>query len=424
MPLKRMVWGLPSVERRAPMSTQIKPGERNDYSLLAVLALGHAFNDFCMGVTSPMIPTLEEKYGLTLGAVAGLVISLGLVGNFSQPIAGWFLDRAKTSRVLVITPLLSGCSMLIGFTAEPWQARCLFFVSGLGIGIFHPYAFLLARTTLVGRPALATSIFISLGFFGVSFGQMVSGMWMESVGLRAFHFLYAVAFVSAAGYLSKGIHKVRLEHYHAHGAEPVPTNPESASDAPSPTAAENRPVQIPFAFLFLLGFLIAIEGGTLVFFIPKLFQVLYGSEGLGGQTTFIFGLTGGLVSYFYAYLADRGNPYRIALWAQVFGIAPLFGFFFFPGSAAKMAMIFLVALTFGGIFPPLASIAPRARGLTMGMRSALMFGGVWGSSVVVSYAMAKISDMGYELETVMSSIRVIPFALIPALAYASRRYLA
>lgn len=406
------------------MSTQLKPGERNDYSLLAVLALGHAFNDFCMGVTSPMIPTLEDKYGLTLGAVAGLVVALGLMGNFSQPIAGWFLDRAKTSRALVLTPLLSGCSVLIGFTAEPWQARCLFFISGLGIGIFHPYAFLLARTTLVGRPALATSIFISLGFFGVSFGQMVSGMWMERFGLRSFHFLYAFALVGVAGYLLKGVQKIELEHYHAHGVEPAQASPGSAPDDTSLKAGVGQRAQIPFAFLFLIGFLIAIEGGTLVFFIPKLFKVLYGSEGLGGQTTFIFGLTGGLISYFYAYLSDRGNPYRVALWGQVLGIVPLFGFFYFPGSAAKMGMIFLLALTFGGIFPPLASIAPRARGLTLGMRSALMFGGVWGSSVLVSYAMAKVADKGFALEAVMSSIRLVPFALIPALAYASRRYLA
>lgn len=398
-----------------------------DLPLLFVLALAHAFNDFCVGVTAPMIPTMEAKFGLGLGGVTGIVVTMGLVGNYSQPIAGWFLDRARTVRVLLVTPILVGGALLVGFAAEPWQARTIFFFAGLAMGTFHPYAFILARSTLPGRPALATSIFISFGFLGVSTGSLVSGYWMENRAFDSFHLLYVGAIVIVCVFLAKGLHRIDLEHYRNLAKPPDGARgPEATEKADGHGNANVAPVAltIPFGILFTLGLLMAVETGAFVFFLPKLFEVLFGSEGLGGQAVFMMGLGGGLISYLYGFLSDRGNVYRIAMWTQAFGLLPLLGFFYFDAAAMKMAMVVGIGLTLGGTFPALTSMAPGARGLTLGLRSALMFGGVWGTSNVCSLMMARVAEGGFELESVISVVRVIPPILVLILFYASKRYVA
>lgn len=396
-------------------------GTGTDLPLLFVLALAHGFNDFCVGVTAPMIPAMEAKYGLGLGGVTGIVITMGLVGNYSQPIAGWFLDRARTVRVLLVTPIVVGGSLLVGFTDEPWQARTTFFFAGLAMGTFHPYAFILARSTLPGRPALATSIFISFGFLGVSTGSLVSGTWMERWAFDSFHLLYAGAIVIVCIFLVKGLHRIDLEPYRK-----LARPPEVAEKGDGDEDAKVAPIAptIPFGILFTLALLMAVENGAFFFFLPKLFEILFGSEGLGGRAVFMMGLGGGLISYLYGFLSDRGNVYRVAMWTQVVGLLPLLGFFYFDTAAMKMAMAVGIGLTLGGSFPALVSMAPGARGLTLGLRSALMFGGVWGTSNVCSLIMARIAEGGLELETVMSIVRIIPFILVPIFWYASKRYVA
>ncbi len=399
----------------------MQPARRNDYLLLAAMALGHGVNDFAIGVTGSMIPSLESKFSLSLGAIAGVVGVMGLMGNVTQPLSGLFIDRSKTASIMLLTPVISGASLLVGFTQSWTQATLLFFLAGISFGVFHPLAFLLARSTLVGRPALATAIYISFGFLGVSSGSWVAGAWMEERGFEQFHVFYVLPILMVLVYFMRGIHKLELDPYRSHANEPRPHRKSQQKGVEGPTHVSHED-SIPFGLLYFIGILLAIEGGSLVFFTPKLFHTLYESEGLGGRAVFLLGLTGGLASYGYAAIVDRGNPFRVILIAQILGIPPLFGFFYFPDVGMKTWMIVLFGLTAGAVYSPLASLAPTSRGLTVGMRSALMFGGVWGLVVVLHWGMANLADTDLALEDVVGWIRAVPFILLPILVYASRRY--
>lgn len=399
----------------------MESSRRNDYFLLAAMALGHGYNDFCAGVTGSMIPTLEARFSLTLGAVAGMVTLLGVMGNLIQPLSGWYFDRTRTAVLLLATPLLSGMSLLVGFTQTPWQASMLFLVAGISFGLFHPLSFLLARSTLVGRPALATAIYISFGFFGVSTGSWVAGAWLEHRGLENFHLFYIPGWGMLLFFIVIGLHRRSLDEYRTVARAPR-LRRLADRGAPGGDHPLSEAESIPFSLLVVIGLLVAIQGGTLVFFLPKLFHTLYGSEGLGGRATFLIGLTGGLLSYGYAAMIDRGNPFRVMLVAQLLGVLPLIGFFHFPGPGLKTLMVVLFGATTGAIFAPLASLAPSARGLSVGMRSALMIGGVWGMTSILNFGMALAADHLFSLETVMASICFVPLALIPLLIHASRRY--
>lgn len=384
----------------------------NQIPLLAALVVAHFFNDFCMGVTTPMIPSLQAKFGQTLGQVATVITLMAIFGNFSQPLAGWVCDRSRTARMLLIIPVISGLSLLVGWTTAPWQAQLLFIVAGIAVGAFHPYSLILAQRTLPRRPAMATAIFISSGFVGISFGAMISGMWMEARQFAGFHYLYLTVAVVIGAHLISRTQRLRLADF------------RTRKDSRPLRAVEVHPARltIPFPLLYILALLLAIEGGSLLFFTPTLFKSLYGSEGLGGKANFLFGVLGGLSSFYFAHLCDRGNTYKVALGVQFFAVFPMLGYFYVDQAMWKMLMMGLVGLTVGGTFPMMTSLAREARGLSIGLRSSLALGGVWGVASLLSLSMAQLTDHGYDLQTVMSVVCLAPAALIPLLAYASKRY--
>lgn len=391
-----------------PYAEPSRPG------LLAVLCLSHFYNDFCLGVTSPMIPTMERQYGWGLGGVALIVSLMGLMANVAQPPAGWFMARCRTPWLLLVCPFLCALSFWIGFLDSPWQAMLTLLLAGTAVGAFHPVAFLLAQTALPRSPSLSTAIFISAGFLGVSAGTMTAGHWMEAMGFADFHWLYLGAFGILLSYLATGAHRIRLERYLA--------APREHAGPSTTTLRVLRIPTIPFWLLLVVGTLVTFQMSTTLFFTPKLFQVLYGSEGKGGNAVFVFGVLGGLSSYFYAWLADRGNAYRVAAWAQVAAFGPLLAYSILPSAAGKFVAVFLLGITLGGTFPVLAALARTARGMNVGMRTSLVLGGCWGLATVINLGFAQLPDLGVALEDVVALAAAGPPLAIPILVFASRRY--
>ncbi|MBI1783573.1 MFS transporter [Candidatus Sumerlaeota bacterium] len=387
----------------------------NDYRMLAALSVSHFFNDFCMGIAAPMIPTLETKFSLTLGGVASILIVTSLVSNFTQPVAGWIMERSRTAIMLLFCPFLCALTFLLGFTDSPWQARALFFAAGIANGAFHPFSYILAQIALPRRPALSTAIFISFGFLGVSSGAMISGHWMEHWKFAGFHWLYLGAFATAAALLVRRIQSVELAPYLAFVRPPRRGGAASNGEA----ADESR--RVPFAIVWIAGFLMALEGGTIMFFTPKLFKVLYGSEGLGGDACFLYGIIGGVCSYYYAHRADRRDPFKVVMLVQLAAILPFLGLFYFDSSAAKIAMIALIGASAGATLPVMTSMARPSRGLTVGLRTSLMLGGTWGVVAIVHFTMAQLADR-VGLENVMSAVCAAPAVCAMVLAAAHRKY--
>jgi len=385
--------------------------EPSGVALLTVLCLTHAFVDFCGGITAPMVPRLEEKFHLTLGGVAAIISFMGLAANFSQPFAGWLMDRSKTARIVILTPFLAAFSFLIGLTHEPWQAQILFLIAGTAIGIFHPCAYILAQQTMPRRPAMASAIFISFGVVGVSLGTMVSGYWMKGLGFQGFHVFFLPGFIVTLLLLIVGMQRINLLPY-LHSSHPHQTDSEAASSTHD----------LHFAVLWTVGFLMAFENGTLLFFVPTFFKMLYGSEALGGQACFAFALLGGASSYFYAHRGDLGNPLRVAMTVQLISLAPIAGFFFFPSYAAKLIMMMLMGLTLGGTIPLVMSLARNARGLTLGLRTSFLMGGIWGVTGIANLGMAQLPDIGFKIEQVMAIMAAAPLLTVPLLIHAARRY--
>lgn len=383
--------------------------------LLAALCFSHFFIDFCLGVTAPMIPTLMRQFSLTkLGGVAAIVTVIPLVANFSQPPIGLMMRRFRTPVIMLLCPLLSGASLWVGFAQSRWEAALLFLLSGLAIGAYHPFAFVMANRALPGRPSLSTAIFVSFGFLGVSTGSMVSGRWLERYGFAGFQWLYFMGAAVVVVLALARVHRASLSDHMG-----APAAPRDEMEATHSRLRE----AVRFKVVWWVGLTLAFQTGVLQFLTPTLFKELYGSEGSGGDASFVLGLAGGLSSYLYAHLADRGNPFRVALLAEMAALIPMAGFFFWADSVGgRTAMIGLIGLTAGGVFPLIASLSRTARGLNVGLRSSLILGGVWGVAALINLGLAKLTDYGFTLEYVMRSIMLGPILIAPLLWISARRY--
>lgn len=388
--------------------------------LLAALCFSHFFIDFCLGVTAPMIPTLMRQFAIgKLGGIAVIVTIIPLVANFSQPPIGLMMKRLQTPIIMLFCPLVSGASLLVGFTRSPAEAAALFFLSGLAIGAYHPFAFVMANRALPGRPAFSTAIFVSFGFLGVSTGAMVSGHWMEARQFDGFHGLYMIGLLAVGALALIRVPSIRLSDHMESGEGPRIGDATRIGVAPLPSHLTQT---TSFGVVWLIGLTLAFQTGVLQFLTPTLFKEIYGSEGLGGDASFILGLAGGASSYLYAWLADRGNPFRIALVAQLASLPAMLGFFMVDHAILRIVMVGLIGLTAGGVFPLIASLSRTARGLNIGMRSSLILGGVWGVASLMNLGLAKLTDYGYSLETVMRSIMLGPIVIAPVLWLSARRY--
>ncbi len=385
---------------------------QNDLALLGVLSLSHFFNDFCMGVTSPMIPALEQKFHITLGAVAGIITVVNLTSNFAQPVAGAFMTRCRTPWILLVCPFLCALTFLVGYTHHPWQARMLFLVAGVANGSFHPFSFVLAQTALPRRPALSNAIFLSCGFLGVAVGGMVAGHWMQAWRFDMFHFLYLGTLVTVAPLIIHRTHLMPLAPYIRLKQAGGGSRDGARREAPS----------LPFALVWMLAFLMASEAAIFFFFTPKLFSVIYHSEAQGGNAIFLYGILGGITSYWYAHRADEGRPLRVAMWAQAASIVPFVLFFVVGSASARLWLIAGMGMTAGGTLPIISSLAREARGLSLGLRNTMILGGVWGVATISNYALAQLPDLGIPLIKVMSVVCIAPPLCAALLWWADRRY--
>jgi len=404
----------------SPVAAQVIPlapepniyDQPDDWPLLGAMSVSHFFNDLCLSIAMPMIPTLMVKFEMSLAQIMGMFTITGLVLNFIQPFAGWMMERTRTPWVLLVCPFVCALTFWVGFCDSIWTALPLFCIAAVANGAFHPYAYTLAQPTLPRRPALATAIFISFGFLGVSTGALLSGNWMEHLGFGGFHWLYLGAFAVAVPLLMRGVHRLPLARYSAIRHAPH-------ADAPK-LAHRTEPPSVPFWLVFAATLVMAIEGGTLITYVPTLFENLYGSEGLGGTACFIYGVTGGIFSYLYAWGADRRGPFGVTMLGQLLAIPAFIGFFLFPQAWVKMILIMIAGMTAGATMPVLTSLARPATGLSLGLRTSLIMGGVWGSATIIHFIMAQIVDRGYTLASVMSPICLGPLVCIPLLALGAR----
>ncbi len=151
--------------------------------LAALLTAAHVANDAITSMLSTLLPTLQERFGLSETVLALLVATLSFSSSVTQPLFGALSDRFGR-RSLAAFGLVLSVSLLSLMAVAPtvWALFGLLLVGGLGSAAFHPAGTSIARAA-GGNPGLAVGMFSAGGMLGLALGPVVVLALAATLGL-------------------------------------------------------------------------------------------------------------------------------------------------------------------------------------------------------------------------------------------------
>ncbi len=327
---------------------------------LIVLTLAHMTVDLYGGMFAPLIPALERNAGISAGVLGMLAGIGGIVVNGIQPLAGLAIHRVRYPWFLMLGPLLAVCIVGIGLTQSLWGIALAVLVSHVGIGIFHPEGLMTAHEVAGTRDHIGVPFFLSGGFFGYALGALVATRWVAGFGFDHFECLAVPGAVLVALLL-------------------LARTPQAATAASSRAAGEETAPDAPgFWPLFVLVSLIVASTQMLFVFLTTHLDRAFGPSALpiGGTALFILGLTSAFGSYVWGTLSGRVSTFAIVALAQLLAL-PLYAGLLLADALEWVVVLSVPLGALMGVYPLVARLARRARGLSAGLRSGLVVGGSW-----------------------------------------------
>ena len=173
----------------------------NGRGLVALLALGHALNDFYATILSPVLVELGRAYALTTSQVQVLPALTGVFGSVAQPFVGILGDRVGRRWLIVGGTACAALFMsAVGFANSLPSLVLLIILGSAGVSAFHPNAASLA-TASASRRGLSFATFLTGGAVGLTVCPLVvTQVVARTGGLRHLLWLCLPGLALAAAY--------------------------------------------------------------------------------------------------------------------------------------------------------------------------------------------------------------------------------
>jgi MFS family permease len=166
-------------------------------SLVVVMGLSGLFGGSIQSLLSPLLPQIQQVYGLDLAGAAwlfnamllGLAVGVAILPRLTDVIG----DRPMA--MLCPVAIMVGCLLLATLS---WYPALLIGAGGLGLGSSAIYVAMpiLRRNLPAERLDLAVTVIIAAAGFGFGIGYVVGGLIMQAVPMRiVFVVMAAVALV-------------------------------------------------------------------------------------------------------------------------------------------------------------------------------------------------------------------------------------
>lgn len=193
-----------------PASSSSLPGRRRTGphpglaggGLVALLAVVHLYGDALGAMLTALLPSLQQRFGLTATELAVLVAVQWLATSVSQPLLGSLSDRFGAARVVAVGSLTcAGLFSLMPVAPTATLLVVVVLVGGLGSAAFHPAAAAMARRAGGDRSDLAISLFSAGGTVGIALGPVLVIALVASYGLDSTPWLAVPAIALAVALL-------------------------------------------------------------------------------------------------------------------------------------------------------------------------------------------------------------------------------
>lgn len=390
----------------------MKAKAKLDVFRLSLLAVGHAITDsYGHSLLSPMFPQIAHRLKLSLAQVGGLPMMMGFSSSLAQPLFGQLSDRRPRWCIVALGPLLA--SFFIGFIGRAqsyWELAALLFLTGIGIGAYHPQGATLARRAGHGSD-LAMSVFSVGGNIGFGLAPIMGGVYLVWLGLDHLY-LAATPAVVFAGVMMIAFYS-RANIYLAEGKDHV-LKPEGNSN--------------PLALAALTATVVArsaVQIGLMTF-LPFLIQQrfpLTQQTAMKSLAVSALLLAGAFAAPIGGHLSDRFSRRRLMIWSFLLSPWPLLTACHLPGMGLVALLPlggFILMLPHPGNIVMAQELMPQRPGIAV----SLITGVAWGLAQILALPLGKIAEIT-SLPVALSGLCLIPLIgalfILPIPEQVSRR---
>ena len=180
--------GNPNLQRWSPL---IRPKSAPSGASPGLFALLHAANDQYTAFLAATMPLLIERFGFGLGVAGLLAMVQSTATSMTQPVFGWFLDRARRQPSVLVWPAVTAVSLsAFGLVPSYHWLFPLLVIGGLSTAAFHPHATAAVPATAGKGTGFGIAIFVAGGTVGYALGPVLI-LWI--LGRLGFGFSWVAA---------------------------------------------------------------------------------------------------------------------------------------------------------------------------------------------------------------------------------------
>lgn len=382
------------------MATASRRAALTGVGLSALLIAAHATNDAFTSMLAALLPTLQQRFGLSETLLAVLVATLSLSSSVTQPLFGALSDRLGRRVVAALGVVASsGLLSLMAVAPSVWLLFVLLAVGGLGSGAFHPAGTSMARAAGGRRKGLAVGVFSAGGTVGLALGPLAIGLLVMNGWLSWSPWLMLPGLALGAALYGW-----------------VPPQPRPASAA-RPRLFDAELLRGPVGILCLAGVLRSISFVTFTNAAPL--WLVHG-RGLAADhpvvfwtlATFSFAAGfGGIV----AGALERKLPRQwLITGSMLLALGPLYALFALtPGSWGFFAAVALAGALVNGGLPLMVVAAQDLAPDAVGAASGLLMGFTWGLAGVLYIGIGALQEwIGVGPAMALSFLTLVPGAAL------------
>ncbi|HET9909545.1 MAG TPA: MFS transporter [Anaerolineales bacterium] len=169
---------------RNSIQTAIPSVSLQGTGLIVLFAFVHTISDAVTNMLSALLPTLQNRFGLTGTTLAMLVATLSLSALMTQPLFGALADRVGHRRIAALGVIFNAILFsLIGIVSDVKTLFVLILIGGLGSAALHPAIASMARKAGGNKPEVAVGLFSAGGTLGIAIGPIIIMILLANLGL-------------------------------------------------------------------------------------------------------------------------------------------------------------------------------------------------------------------------------------------------
>lgn len=374
---------------RSEKLTQVGSGRKYDRRAITVLSLGHCCVDVCQGAIPALMPFMVIKRGYSYSEATALLLVMTFASSMLQPIFGHASDRRPLSRLLPGGVLVGGIGLaLVALTDSFALTLVAVFVSGLGVGAYHPEGARFANYVAGEDSATAMSLYSVGGNLGFALGPVTVTALVLPLGIGG---LAWIALPMSLAALLIAAELPRLNRFAAEARRPRRPEPASAPVRIAATAA-GTDRWLPFTGVAAIAGFRSAAYFCLQAFVPLWFiQHLDESAAFGNGALTGLLVAGAIGTLIGGRVADRVGK-RLVIMVSLAVTTPLILAFLLVGPVAGVVILAVTGFFMVGTFAVTVVLGQEYLPQRIGLASGVTLGAAIGFGGLVAWLLGLLAD--------------------------------